>query len=166
MVICLSGQHEMVKDFTGFRNFFTLNFIAKPIYNAYRLAAKLGESVLSSECENEFVSVIPTKNDKGENAVLLCYCDKNLTDALPEIEETVKFEDDISDKTVTIYCIDKKHTNPYRLFETMGSPENPTQEQLSLLRNEGELKPLSIQSGKEEICIKLTPNSTYLIEVK
>ena len=31
LLICLSGQHEMTEDFSGFRNFFTLNFIKKPM---------------------------------------------------------------------------------------------------------------------------------------
>ena len=37
LFICLSGQHEMTEEFEGFRNFFTLSFIAKPIYNAHIL---------------------------------------------------------------------------------------------------------------------------------
>ena len=53
MLICLSGQHEMITDFSGFRNFFTLNFIRKPIYNAYILASKLSDGLLRSENENE-----------------------------------------------------------------------------------------------------------------
>ena len=45
-MLCLSGQHELTEEFTGFRGFFTLNYIAKPIYNAFALAAKLKENVL------------------------------------------------------------------------------------------------------------------------
>ena len=36
---CLSGQHEMVTDFSGFRNFFTLNFI-KNLFQANMMASK------------------------------------------------------------------------------------------------------------------------------
>jgi xylan 1,4-beta-xylosidase len=165
MCICLSGQHEMDEDFTGFRNFFTLNFIKKPIYNAYILASKLGESLLTKENDRENIFVVPTKNEKEDYAILISYSDEYMTDNLPEIEETVEFEQDISDKTVTIWCIDKEHTNPYRMFEKMGVQE-PDAEQIKLLREEGKMKPVKVQKGTEKITLKLTPNATFLITVQ
>ena len=38
----------MKVDFSGFRNFFTLNGYPKPIYNAFALASKLGTEKLGS----------------------------------------------------------------------------------------------------------------------
>ena len=61
MMICLSGQHEMVVDFSGFRNFFTLNFIAKPIYNAHLLTSKMGDLLVRTERDNENVFAFSTK---------------------------------------------------------------------------------------------------------
>jgi hypothetical protein len=55
LMICLSGQHEMVTDFSGFRNFFTLNGIKKPIYNAYVLGAKLYDNLLQNENLKKFL---------------------------------------------------------------------------------------------------------------
>ena len=165
LAICLSGQHEMVTDFSGFRNFFTLNFIKKPIYNAYILASKLGESLLTKENNRENIFVVPTKNEKEDYAILISYSDKYMTENLPEIEETVEFEQDISDKTVTIWCIDKEHTNPYRMFEKMGV-EEPDEAQLKLLKEEGKMKPLKTQKGSEKISLKLTPNATFLVTVE
>ena len=165
LMICLSGQHEMVTDFSGFRNFFTLNFIKKPIYNAYVLAGKLGNLLLEKESKNENIFVVPTKNDNGDFATLITYSDAKFTDNLPEIEETVEFEQDISDKTVTIWCIDKNTTNPYRMFEKMGV-ETPDEAQLKLLREEGKMKPVKVQKGTEKITLKLTPNATFLITVQ
>ena len=165
LAICLSGQHEMVTDFSGFRNFFTLNFIKKPIYNAYILASKLGESLLTKENDRGNIFVVPTKNEKEEYAILISYSDKYMTENIPEIEETVEFEQDISDKTVTIWCIDKEHTNPYRMFEKMGV-EEPDAGQIKLLREEGNLKPLETLKGSEKITLKLTPNATLLITVE
>ena len=165
IMICLSGQHEMVTDFSGFRNFFTLNFIKKPIYNAYVLAGKLGNLLLEKESENENVFVVPTKKDNGDYATLITYSDAKFTDNLPEIEETVEFEQDISDKTVTIWCIDKENTNPYRMFEKMGV-EDPDEAQLKLLKEEGKMKPFKVQKGNEKITLKLTPNATFLITVE
>ena len=154
LMICLSGQHEMVEDFSGFRNFFTLNFIAKPIYNAFILAGRLGEKLLEADWENETVSVIPTKTEKGY-AVLLSYSDETFTEDLPALEETVTLPEA---KELTVWCIDKTTTNPYRLYEA-GVTD------VARLRQEGQLQPVQTITGNT-VTLQLTPNCTYLIEAE
>ena len=163
LMICLSGQHEMVTDFSGFRNFFTLNFIAKPIYNAHILASKLGEDLLTADC-GENVFVLPTKDKNGNYAVMISYSSEYFEKDIPEITEEVTFAEDIADKTVTVYCIDKNNTNPYRMWERAGKPEM-TEDMLKALREEGKLKPVKIQKGDDPLVLSLTPNCTYLITV-
>ena len=164
MMICLSGQHEMVTDFSGFRNFFTLNFIKKPIYNAYIMASKLGEDLLDVNCDRENVYVVPTENAQGESAILLSYSAEDFREDLPAVSEEIVFEKDITDKMVTVWCIDQEHTNPYRLYQKMGI-ETPTEEELCILREEGTLKPVAVQKGEEPLRLTLTANCTYLITV-
>ena len=164
LMICLSGQHEMVEDFTGFRNFFTLNFIAKPIYNAHILASRLFEGLLAVETENENLHVIPTKAENGDYAVLLTYASEYFDEDLPAITEKLTFSEDLRRGDVEIYCIDKTHTNPYATA-LEGNMLIPTREQLKLLRDEGILKP--IYTGKtDEIKLNLTANATYLVTIK
>lgn len=165
MMICLSGQHEMVIDFSGFRNFFTLNFITKPIYNAHLMTAKMGDLLVESKADHENVFAVSTKDEKGAYFTLLTYCSKSFDEELPTLDEQITFEDDISDKTVTVYCIDKTHTNPYRMWERAGKPEM-TDALLGQLREEGKLKPVWTQKGAEPIALKLTANCVYLVEVK
>lgn len=165
LMICLSGQHEMVEDFSGFRNFFTLNFIRKPIYNAHVLASRLGEQLLSADCDNENVFTVPTKRENGDYALLVSYSSENFKEDIPSVEETVTFDEDISGKTVTVWCIDKETTNPYRMWERAGSPEM-TEDMLKALREEGRLKPVKTQDGSEPLTLRLTPNATYLITVE
>jgi len=165
LFICLSGQHEMVTDFSGFRNFFTLNFFAKPIYNAYILGSKLYENLLDAETENENIFVIPTKNEQGDYSVVLTYSSDTFEENLPEIEEELSFKDDIHGKKVTVYCIDKNTTNPYRLYQKMGVSEIGEKE-IKLLREEGNIKPVAEFDVKEKISLKLTANCVYLVEVK
>jgi len=155
----------MVTDFSGFRNFFTLNFFAKPIYNAYVLASKLYEGLVSYEAD-ENIFVVPTKNDDGDYAVLLTYCGEKFSEELPEKEETISFEESLVGKSVTVYCIDKNTTNPYRLYKKNGYSDNLTDEQIKILREEGKIKPVVVFNAEEEIKLKLTANCTYLIEVK
>ena len=164
MLICLSGQHEMTEDFSGFRNFYTLNFIKKPIYNAYILASKLGEGILKVESKNKDVSVIPTKTSSGDYAVLLTYASENFNEDLPDTEEEIIFKEDISEKTITVWLIDKTHTDPYRLYERLGI-KTPEKEQIKLLRDEGNMKPALKQSGAKKLKLKLTANATALIAV-
>jgi len=166
LMICLSGQHEMVTDFSGFRNFFTLNFFAKPIYNAYVLAGKLHKNLLRAETDNENLYVIPTKSTEGNYSVLLTYSSEFFEEDIPNISEELVFEKDIKDKFVRIYCIDKQTTNPYRLYERMGKPEILKKE-INELRNEGNIKPVSEYTANEnnKIKLNLTPNSVYLVEV-
>lgn len=165
LYICLSGQHEMVTDFSGFRNFFTLNFFAKPIYNAYVLASKLYKNLIGAETENENLFVIPTKNEQGNYSVLLTYSNDTFEENIPDIAEELNFEDDISGKKVTVYCIDKNTTNPYRLYQKMGVSEIGEKE-VVLLREEGNIKPVAEFDAKEKISLNLTANCTYLVEVK
>ena len=164
MMICLSGQHEMITDFSGFRNFFTLNFITKPIYNAHLMTSKMEDFLVCAKCENANVFTVPTKDGADNYSVILTYCSKNFKEDLPEITEEIVFADDISDKTVTVYCIDKNNNNPYRMWERTGKPEM-TDDMLKALREEGRLKPTGIKKGSEPITLKLTPNCTYLITV-
>ena len=165
IMICLSGQHEMVEDFSGFRNFFTLNFIRKPIYNAFCLASKLHEGLLSYECENESVFAVPTKDDNGNLAVMLTYSDEFLTEDLPDMTETVDLGTENDGKKVTVWCIDKDHTNPYRLAQKKNIGKNPTKEEIALLREEGKLIPILefVYNNNDKFNLKLTANCTYLI---
>ncbi len=164
MMICLSGQHEMVTDFSGFRNFFTLNFIAKPIYNVHLMTSKMRDLLVESKADNKYVFTFSTKDDKGNYSTLLTYCSEDFKEDIPDITEEITFAEDISNKTVTIWCIDKNTTNPYRMWEREGKPEM-TDEMLKTLREEGKLKPLKIQIGSEALTLKLTANATYLITV-
>ena len=166
LMICLSGQHEMVVDFSGFRNFFTLNFIAKPIYNAYVLAAKLYEDLLNVDNGNENIYTIPTKNENGDLAVLLTYTSKRQDErSVPDITETLHFDEDINGRKVTLWCIDKDTTNPYRLYQKMGEPEM-SEDVIKTLRAEGNIKPYKEFIADGDIELKLTPNCVYLVEVK
>ena len=174
LMICLSGQHEAAADFlgrlgiteafSGFRSFFALNFVKKPIYNAHVLASKLFDTLLKVECENKNIDVIPTKNDCGEYAVLFSYASEYFEEDIPEIKESISFEEDIEDKIVRVWKIDKETTNPYRLYEKW-SGEALSAEQWKILREEGEMKPVLVQAGKEKLDLCLSANGTYLVMV-
>lgn len=167
MMICLSGQHEMVEDFSGFRNFFTLNFIDKPIYNAYLMASKLGDTLLSCKTDDDNLFVIPTKLEDGSYAVMLTYATDTFEESLPTLEETILLPEDAVGKKITVYLIDRTHTNPYRLAERTGIGAQPTKEEIALLRKEGMLSPVAECTVTDrQISLHLEANATVLFTLE
>lgn len=174
MLICLSGQHEMTWDFMGFRHFISLNFIKKPIYNAYILGTKLYENILyHSECD-ENTTLLATKNDDEKYSLLLSYSSDNFDKELGEKEEEIII-DGISDgkKNITLYRIDQNNTNPYSVFCKNNYPQKLTDEQIEILRNEGTLKPCETftaecESENKTITIKapLYNNGVLLVAIE
>ena len=164
-MICLSGQHEMTSDFTGFRNFFTLNFFAKPIYNAYVLAGKLYDGLLGAACDNKKIYTVPTKDKNGNMAVLISYSEQRFEEDIEDLSETLMLDENIIGKKVTVWCIDKDTTNPYSKWKKLGEPVM-TGETIKTLREESKLRPISeFVAEKNSFELKLTANCVYLVEI-
>ena len=171
MMICLSGQHEMVVDFSGFRNFFTLNFIRKPIYNAYVLLRKLGNQLLDCAWENQDMRALATLDDDGKLSVMLAYASKHFDKALPSVSEQICLEGLSGKKKVTLWKIDDSHVNPYKLALRNGwGVDDYTEEQLKVLREEGILKPCAIQTfdfdQQNPLDVSFDDNAVVLIEIE
>ena len=164
LMICLSGQHEMITDFSGFRNFFTLNFIAKPIYNAYLLSSRLFTNFLKCDSADENTFILPTTDKNGKYSIMLTYCSKYFKEDIPEKQETLVLPDEVKGKKISVYCIDKETTNPYRLYQRNGYNEEMSEEELKILRKEGLIKPIKeFVAESTEINLKLSANCVYLI---
>lgn len=170
-MICLSGQHEMSSEFEGFRNFFSLNFIKKPIYNSYVLLGKLKSEVVSATSDAENLRVLATKDAQGEMAVLLTYKTKNFSSDVQDLDATISIEATKGKGEITVWTIDNNNTNPYGVFLERGYKQTLTAEQIEELRAEGTLAPRTFEavadeSGKINIDIRLTINGIMLIEIK
>ena len=170
LMICLSGQHEMVTDFSGFRGFFTLNGIKKPIYNAYALAAKLHENILENENDHNGLEVLATK-DHGETvSILLSYSSEFFDKPMPHIDDAVCIEGVEGKYRVTVWCIDESHTNPYtRMLRENMKEDALSQGDIQLLREEGQLKPLAqydMQAdGAAQVEVSCGNNAVMLLEL-
>ncbi len=168
-MICLSGQHEMTTEFEGFRNFFSLNFIKKPIYNAYVLGAKLKENILADEIDGEYVTSLATKDDNGDLAILINYAEKYFDENLPDIKIPVKISGIDGKKKVTVWKIDRDNTNPYRVFLKENMDEKLNEEQIAYLRDVATLKPETFvldANGELELEVSTTANGTVLVQVE
>lgn len=166
MLICLSGQHEMKVDFSGFRNFFTLNGYPKPIYNAFALASKLGTEKLgfAGLDFDPFVSVFPTRHPDGHLSVLLAYSSQHFDYVLPDLPITMRIEGFTGTHRYRKWVIDKNHSNSYSAYLSLGSPDKPTEQQKQQIINMGSN---SFSEGElfDTVDFELTNNSVVLIEI-
>ncbi len=156
MLICLSGQHWLKKDFEGYCNFFTLNGFKKPIYNAYTLGAKLFENQIPVDFEDENLGVIATR--ENEKYALLFY------NSIEEIGKENKEELEVEikglsgEKDITFYEIDREKANSYTKYLELGSPTYPDQWERELIKQSGELVPETKNVIFEEPGTKLKLN--------
>lgn len=165
LMICLSGQHEMITDFSGYRNFFTLNFYQKPIYNAYYLAGKLGNHYIAQNGNmNSNLSVLPTVDDNGRVTILLGYASHNFDQQLPPLTLNISIPDMEGRHAGELYRIDETHANAMYTYEKLGSPDKPTKEQMSEIRKSAipVAEPI-IFTDKKSFTITIENNSAILI---
>ena len=168
LIICLSGQHEMTEEFTGYRGFFTLNGIPKPIYHAFRLCRRLGEQTVETHSDNTDVSVLAT-NDDGEIAILLSYAQENFREEHPDLKDTVIIEGLQGDYNVTVSKIDRDHACPYTTFIREQMPDIPTEEQRARLMELAQVQPETLlikAEGSAKLPVECTTNALILIELK
>jgi xylan 1,4-beta-xylosidase len=150
MMICLSGQHEMKTDFSGFRNFFTLNFFPKPIYQAYVLAAKLGDRLLNYQAEaNANLTILPTRTGDNRTVILLAYASPNFDQQLDPLPVTLKIDGVSGQKTITTWTIDHDQANALTHWERLGKPDAMSPQQIEEIRAAGNLSPKTEQVAAE-----------------
>lgn len=169
MLICLSGQHQTTQEFMGYRNMISLNYVKKPIYNAYLLLGKLKENILAVDTDTDNLTVLPTADNKGQLSVMLAYASEHFDTTLPSLSHALTFDGLHGLHTVRIWRIDDNHTNPLRFAEANGIGHTPSNEELILLRREGTIKPFAELnwdfSKNSTITVEMDNNALLLIEI-
>ncbi len=172
MMICLSGQHESIKDFDGFRSFFTLSNYKKPIYNAYALAAKLGENVVEVEMDesDEHIGVIPTVDENGNVKIAVYYMIDEVLKPLDTKRIHVKIKGVEGKYILKHYRIDEHISNSYGAWKCLGKPANVVRTEKEEIMTKGELSLLYPEEKVEldgcyDEAIVMTKNSVSMIEL-
>ncbi len=171
--------------FRGFRDLAT-NGVDKPVLNTFRMFGMMPErrvEVNQNDLAYSFQKV--TKESVRGEADINGYAAKGTREAAVMVwnyhDDNVPAEDapvsvlikGLTSPRVLVqhYRIDQQHSNSYEVWKKMGSPQNPTPEQIKNLEAAGQLQMLtspewmSVKEGKLELPFDLPRQGVSLIRI-
>lgn len=171
MMICLSGQDHVKKDFDGYRTFFTASGYKKPVYNGYALAARLGSSLLKFDAADTVASavVIPTAEDDGTVKVLCANFEDDYYKKIENLPMKLTLNGLNGSYVLRHWRIDQTCSNSYSKWAALACPQEPTMLERDMIRSAGELSQYQPEQriaadGKFDIELLLTQNAVSLLE--
>lgn len=180
-----SFEFEDQPWFNGYRDLAT-NGVAKPVLNVFRMfgmmsgnrvevsgdlaydALKIRDKSVRGQAD---INALASKSEKSACVMLWNYHDDDITDVPPApIEVTIA---GLPNGRVMVhhYRIDKDHSNSYEVWKQMGSPQNPTAEQIETLEAAGQLEMLTspewitVKDGKAVIAMHLPRQAVSLLKL-
>lgn len=124
-----------------------VQFIPKPIFNAFGLLSYLGNKRVYSKIEsvNSTIGVIASALENNEISILL-YNSHDTANVTGKVKVRVQisglsefFKSDKIDLIKVQYTIDNKNTNPFKIWKDMNSPKTPNHKQLLLMKEASHL---------------------------
>ncbi len=173
---CSSG-YEGVRphDFMGYRTFHTKNGFHKPILNAYKLLNKLAPNLVPVEISkpNKHLSAFATADDKRITIIMTNFQNDKINNGGPSYPIGLDIEtpwEENTEVTLRHWRIDETHSNAYTAFKKIGSPQNPTVEEIAKVKSAMQLeelhKPKTMQSKDlGNINFELSCNAVSFIEI-
>jgi xylan 1,4-beta-xylosidase len=142
---------EGKRFFEGNRTLFTGENIRKPVFNAFALMEMLGETRIHLKVKGGGEGgpdALPEVNGlatmSGEDAVQVLvwhFHEDQKQQAGAAVQLSIpNLPFSTQDVSVRHYRVDEKNNNTHTLWKGMGSPQNPTPEQIKSLQQAGELK--------------------------
>tara|TARA_R110002167_G_scaffold158880_10_gene354266 strand:- start:9247 stop:10959 length:1713 start_codon:yes stop_codon:yes gene_type:complete len=178
-------EFEDQQWYAGFRDMAT-NGVDKPVLNVFRMFGMMkGNRVeVSGDLAYDFkrirdesvrsdkpdVNALAAKDERNATVMLWHYHDDNIDGNSANLNVKMK---GIPNGEVLInhYRIDQENSNSYELWKKMGSPQNPTAEQITQLEKEGQLKLvtspkwLKVKDGNIELPIDLPRQGVSLLQL-
>ena len=177
-----SFEFENQPWFAGFRDLAT-NGVDKPVLNVFRMFGMMeGKRVQvssssgyalkrfidSSVRRNSDVSAVVSKASDNAAIMVWNYHDDDVKDTASMVDITIK---GLPKGRIQLfhYRIDSEYSNSYEAWKKMGSPQNPSPEQIATLEKAGQLQlytsPYWINSkGEETITISLPRQAVSLLK--
>lgn len=189
LIAMLSWSFEFEgKDyFEGFRSLST-NGIDKPILNLFRMLGMMdgdrvavtstGSVPLTSEVNTGVrgasdIDALATRKESRAAVLVWNYRDRDATAVEKPVSVTViGIPAGVSRVLVENYRIDKTHSNAYKAWQAMGSPQQPTTEEYEKLRSEEGLQLLTspkwvdVSNGKVKVQTEMPPESVSLLTLR
>jgi len=179
-----SFEFEDQPWFYGFRDLAT-NGVDKPVLNVFRMFGKmkgqrlkvqsnrmypLQEVMTSSVRGNTDIGALASK--EGNTAAVMVWNYHDEDKQAPAEPVSIALSNLAGKKIKMVeYRIDSDHSNSYEVWKKMGSPQNPTPQQIATLEKAGMLqtigKPLNIKviNGKAAINIQLPRQAVSLLQL-
>ena len=179
-----SFEFEDQPWFYGFRDLAT-NGVDKPVLNVFRMFGMMGgkrvgvtsnrmyplETVLKSSVRGDKsdIGALASKDKKSAAVMVWNYHDEDKQGAAESVNVTVE-NIPVKEATLNIYLIDQDNSNSYEVWKKMGSPQKPTQQQISELEKAGKLKNIStkkikIAGGKTIVQLQLKRQAVALVKL-
>jgi xylan 1,4-beta-xylosidase len=177
--------------FAGFRELATGGkldgksyLVDKPVLNVFRMLGMLGGQMLpvtsggarpvdevlrESVRELPDVNAIATRGERHIDVMLWNYHDDDV--ASPAAEIALAVDGVPADKVhVQRFLMDAQHSNSYRAWQRMGSPEQPTAKQFMELQRAGQLETVdasnvAIQDGHARLDLRLERQGVMLVRL-
>jgi xylan 1,4-beta-xylosidase len=115
------------------------------------------------------IGALASKDSKSAAVMVWNYHDDDKSGPTEMVNLTIE---NIPAKKVAlnIFLIDKENSNSYEVWKKMGSPQNPTQQQIEILEKSGKLKCIStkkikINSAKTIVPLKLERQAVALVKL-
>lgn len=180
-----SFEFENQPWFYGFRDLAT-NGVNKPVLNVFRMMGMMrGNRVeVSGDQAYDFksmrdqsvrgvktdVNAFAAADTKSVSVLLWNYHDEDIQDAGSPVNLTIKGLKNGKVK-LTHYRIDALHSNSYEVWKKMGSPQDPTYDQIQTLEKSGKLellekpKTIRIKDGQTTISMQLPRQAVSFIKL-
>ena len=151
-----SFEFENQPWFAGFRDLAT-NGVDKPVLNVFRMFGMMkGKRVKvtgnrmydlktfvdSSVRMQTDIGALAAKSKNSATVMVWNYHDEDKQETAEEINIVL---DGLPAESITVteYRIDNEHSNSYEVWKKMGSPQNPTTDQVAILEKAGQLQMLN-----------------------
>ena len=168
-----SFEFENQPWFFGLRDLAT-NGVDKPVLNVFRMLGMMGDKRLAVEgnlgydyetiCDSGVrgkrtdINALASKNKNSVTVLLWNYYDEDVKNIGSPVNLLIK---NVPSKSAVLYhyIIDNEHSNSYDVWKKMGSPQNPTSEQIEELEKSGQLemlnKPANIKIENNQFRIEM-----------
>ena len=180
-------EFEDQPPFEGFRELAT-NGIDKPVLNAFRIFGSLGRErvratssgalptedvVRAGVREQPDINVIATRKDHEVEALIWNYHDDDIAASSASIDLTIDgLPVGVSHGVLEHFRIDANHSNAFKAWKEMGSPQSLSPNQSEQLQKEGQLQLLSspesisIERGSAHLRFDLPRQGLSLVRVR